>query len=75
MHPEIEKKIAELSDVLTRFAPYEAVAFELFVNSEEVQSTFKIRTGAQLKRGEISMRNIAGAFIQERPVTAAPAGN
>lgn len=66
MHPEIEKKIAELSDALTRHAPHEAVSFQLFVNCEEVKATLKTRTGAQLKKAGISMRNIAGNFIQER---------
>jgi hypothetical protein len=71
MHPEIEKKIAELSEALTRHAPHEAVSFRLFVNCEEVQATLTTRTGAQLKKTGISMRNIAGNFIQERSCVAA----
>jgi hypothetical protein len=75
MHPEIEKKIAELSAALTRHAPYEAVSFNLFVNCEEVEATIKTRTAAQLKKAGISMRNIAGNFIQERTCAAAPSPN
>lgn len=71
MHPEIEKKIAELSDALTRHAPHDAVSFRLFVNCEEVEATLTTRTGAQLKKAGISMRNIAGDFIQERTCAAA----
>lgn len=65
MHPEIQKKIGELSDALARHAPYQAVSFKLFVNSQEVTVEMAMRTPAQLESEGVSMRNLAGQFIQE----------
>ena len=63
MHPEIQKKIDELHAALIEHAPKNTVAFKLFVNCEETRIDMSSRTPDQLKKGGISMRNLAGVFI------------
>ncbi len=64
MHPEIEKKIQELSDALVRHAPANAVSFTLFTNAGELTTRFETRKPKQLRASGISMRNLAGNWVE-----------
>lgn len=63
MHPKIEKKIEELRQVLIDHSP-NAVSFSLFMNSQETEVNFVIRSAEQLNEEGTSMRNIAGEWIK-----------
>ena len=64
MNEEIRMKIDELRELLIKEMPYTTTSVNVFFNYQECQITINDRTGEQLKKEGVSMRNLKGDFIK-----------
>lgn len=60
----IENKITELRELLEKELPETATSFELQITGTSTHTSISYKTAAQLKKENISMRNIRGEFIK-----------
>lgn len=60
----INSSIAELRACLEKYAPSNAVSFDLFINHNSTEYGFKLRDPEQLRKDGGAMKNIAGEWIK-----------
>ena len=64
MHPDIQHKIDELTDLIRAKSPKNAVGFTLEINYYECKASFDYRDADGLAKAGISMKNLAGIWVK-----------